>query len=398
MAQALDGIRVLDLTQYEAGPSCTQMLAWLGAEVIKIEPPTGEPGRTALSDKRGEDAWFFLLLNSGKKGVTLNLKSERGRAMFLDLVRTADVLVENMGPGAMDRLGLAWEALHRLNPRLIAASVKGFGGGGPYAEYKSFEWIAQAMAGAMSMTGHPDGPPTKAIGGLADTGAGLHTAIGILAAIIQRQATGAGQQVEVAQQESVVNLLRIHLRESYATGKPAPRQGNRSAAAAPSNIYRCRPGGPNDYVFIHCATVDMWKALTTIVGRPELGEDTRYHDRRDRVQWVDDIDAMIEAWTEKRTKFDVMEAMAGAGVPCGAVLDSTEILADPHLRKRRFIVDLEHPRRGPYPMPGNPVRLSDSPTEVSRSPLLGEHNAEVYGKLLGLDTTTIEALRRDGII
>jgi formyl-CoA transferase len=398
MAQALDGIRVLDLTQYEAGPSCTQMLAWLGAEVIKIEPPTGEPGRTALSDKRGEDAWFFLLLNSGKKGVTLNLKSERGRAMFLDLVKTADVLVENMGPGAMDRLGLGWEALHRLNPRLIAASVKGFGGGGPYAEYKSFEWIAQAMAGAMSMTGHPDGPPTKAIGGLADTGAGLHTAIGILAAIIQRQATGAGQQVEVAQQESVVNLLRIHLRESYATGKPAPRQGNRSAAAAPSNIYRCRPGGPNDYVFIHCATVDMWKALTTIVGRPELGEDTRYHDRRDRVQWVDDIDAMIEAWTEKRTKFDVMEAMAGAGVPCGAVLDSTEILADPHLRKRRFIVDLEHPRRGPYPMPGNPVRLSDSPTEVSRSPLLGEHNAEVYGKLLGFDTTTIESLRRDGVI
>ncbi len=398
MAQALAGIRVLDLTQYEAGPSCTQMLAWLGAEVIKIEPPAGEPGRTALSDKRGEDAWFFLLLNSGKKGVTLNLKSERGRAMFLDMVKTADVLVENMGPGAMDRLGLGWEAVHALNPRLIAASVKGFGGGGPYAEYKSFEWIAQAMAGAMSMTGSPDGPPTKAIGGLADTGAGLHTAIGILAAIIQRQATGVGQQVEVAQQEAVVNLLRIHLRESYATGKPAPRQGNRSAAAAPSNLYRCRPGGPNDYVFIHCATVEMWKSLTQIVGRPELGDDTRYHDRRDRVQFIDEIDEMIEAWTEKRTKHEVMEIMAPAGVPCGAVLDSTEILADPHLRKRRFIVDLEHPRRGPYPMPGNPVRLSDSPTEVSRSPLLGEHNAEVYGRLLGYKSDDIEQLKRDGVI
>jgi formyl-CoA transferase len=397
MAQALDGIRVLDLTQYEAGPSCTQMLAWLGAEVIKIEPPTGEPGRTALSDKRGEDAWFFLLLNSCKKGVTLNLKSERGRTMFLDLVKSADVLVENMGPGAMDRLGLGGEKLHALNP-LIAASVKGFGGGGPYADYKSFEWIAQAMAGAMSMTGSPDGPPTKAIGGLADTGAGLHTAIGILAAIIQRQATGVGQQVEVAQQESVVNLLRIHLRESYATGKPAPRQGNRSAAAAPSNIYRCQPGGPNDYVFIHCATVDMWKALTRIVGRPEMADDPRYHDRRDRVQIVDEIDAMIEAWTETRSKFEVMEIMAGAGVPCGAVLDSTEILADPHMRKRRFIVDLEHPRRGPYPMPGNPVRLSDSPTEVGRSPLLGEHNADVYGRLLGFKAEQVEQLKKDGII
>src|SRR5258705_8394930 len=231
------------------------MLAWLGAEVIKIGPPPGGPGRTALSDKRGEDRWFFLLLNSCKKGVTLNLKSERGRSMFLDLVKTADVLVENMGPGAMDRLGLGGEGLHQLNPRLIAASVKGFGGGGPYADYKSFEWIAQAMSGAMSMTGSPDGPPTKAIGGLADTGAGLHTAIGILAAIIQRQATGVGQQVEVAQQDAVVSLLRLHLRDTYATGKPLPPQGNRSVNAAPSNLYRSRPFGPNDYVFIHIATV-----------------------------------------------------------------------------------------------------------------------------------------------
>jgi formyl-CoA transferase len=398
MAQALAGIRVLDLTQYEAGPSATQMLAWLGADVIKIEPPTGEPGRTALSDKRGEDAWFFVLLNSGKKGVTLNLKSERGLAMFREMVKSADVLVENMGPGAMERLGLGWESLQKLNPRLIAASVKGFGGGGPYADYKSFEWIAQAMAGAMSMTGSPDGPPTKAIGGLADTGAGLHAAIGIMAAIIQRQATGRGQQVEVAQQEAVVNLLRIHLRESYATGKPAPRQGNRSAAAAPSNIYRCRPGGPNDYVFIHCATVDMWKSLTRIVGRPEMADDPRYHDRRDRVQIVDEIDAMIEAWTEKRGKHEVMEILAGAGVPCGAVLDSTEVLHDPHLRRRRFVTDLEHPRRGAYPMPGNPVRLSDSPTDVTRSPMLGEHNTEVYHRLLGYTPDQLDQLKRDGVI
>src|SRR5262245_62050663 len=318
MPKALDGIRVLDLTQYEAGPSCTQMLAWLGAEVIKIEPPTGEPGRTALSDKRGEDAWFFLLLNSCKKGVTLNLKSPRGRAMFEELVKQSDVVVENMGPGVMDRLGIGYEALKRLNPRIIGASVKGFASGGPYEEYKSFEWIAQAMAGAMSMTGSPDGPPTKAIGGLADTGAGLHTAIGILAAIIQRNATGVGQQLEVAQQDAVVNLLRIHLRESYVSGKPAPRQGNRSAAAAPSNIYRCRPFGPNDYVFIHSATQEMWKSMLSIMGRPELGDDPRYADRRDRVQFIDEIDDMIEAWTEKRTKQEVMETLAGRGIPCGA--------------------------------------------------------------------------------
>jgi formyl-CoA transferase len=254
------------------------------------------------------------------------------------------------------------------------------------------------MAGAMSMTGSPDGPPTKAIGGLADTGAGLHTAIGILAAIIQRGATGLGQQVEVAQQDSVVNLLRIHLRETYATGKPAPRQGNRSAAAAPSNLYRCRPFGPNDYVFIHVATVEMWKSLTTIVGRPELGDDLRYADRRDRVQFVDELDAMIEGWTEKRTKGEVLEILAGAGVPCGAVLDSKEVLSDPHLRQRGFLVDLEHPRRGTYPMPGNPVRMSASPTDVTRAPLLGEHNAEVYGALLGHAGAELDALRRDGVI
>ncbi|MGH7356715.1 MAG: CaiB/BaiF CoA transferase family protein [Candidatus Rokuibacteriota bacterium] len=398
MPKALEGIRVLDLTQYEAGPSCTQMLAWLGADVIKIEPPSGEPGRLALSDKRGEDAWFFLLLNSCKKGVTLNLKTPRGRAIFDELAKTADVVVENMGPGAMERLGLGWDTLRRLNPRIISASVKGFGSTGPYAEYKSFEWIAQAMAGAMSMTGLPDGPPTKAIGGLADTGAGLHTAIGILAALVQRQTTGVGQQVEVAQQEAVVNLLRIHLRDTYTTGKPAPRQGNRSAAAAPSNIYRCQPGGPNDYVFVHCATVEMWKTLTRVCGRPELGDDPRYADRRDRVQFVDEVDAMIEAWTAKRTKHEVMKILAGAGVPCGAVLDSAEVLSDPHMKERGMIVDLEHPRRGRYPMPANPVRMSESPTDVTRAPLLGEHNAEVYGKLLGYGAAELDALRRDGVI
>jgi formyl-CoA transferase len=398
MGKALDGIRVLDLTMYEAGPSCTQMLRWLGADVIKIEPPSGEQGRTALSDKRGEDAWFFLLLNSNKKGVTLNLKDPRGRDMFREMAKTADVVVENLGPGALERLGLGWDVLHALNPRLILTSVKGFGSTGPYAEYKSFEWIAQAMSGAMSMTGHPDGPPTKAIGGLADTGAGLHAAIGVLAAIVQRHTTGVGQRLEIAQQDSVVNLLRIHLRETYQSGKPAQRLGNKSAAAAPSNIYRCRPFGPNDYVFIHCATVDMWKTLVTTCGRPELGDDPRYADRRDRVKFMGEIDAMIEAWTEKHTKHEAMKILAGSGVPCGAVLDSNEVVTDEHLKLKGFLVDLEHPTRGKYPMPGNPVRLSDSPTDIVRAPLLGEHNAEIYGKMLAISEADLATLRKDGVI
>ena len=271
MAKALDGIRVLDLTQYEAGPSCTELLAWLGAEVIKIEPPAGEPARRGLSERADLDSHFFVLLNANKKGVTLNLKHERGRQMFADLVKTADVVVENLGPGAMERLGFGYEALAALNPRIISASIKGFSAGGPYENIKSFEWIAQAMSGVMSMTGSPDGPPTRTSAGLGDTGSGIHCAVGILAAIIQRQATGRGQRIDVAQQDVVVNLHRIHLREFYQTGQAGGRAGNRGKVTAPSNLFRCRPFGPNDYVYIHVANQEMWRSLTRVVGRPEAG-------------------------------------------------------------------------------------------------------------------------------
>ena len=398
MATALDGIRIVDLSQYEAGPSCTQLLAWLGAEVIKVEPLAGEANRIGLSDKPGVDSWGFLFFNANKKSVTLNLKHPRGRAVLDDLLRRADVVVENFGPGTMERLGLGWDALHALNPRLISASIKGFGSSGPYAGYKSFEFVAQAMAGVMSLNGEADGPPLKVPAGLGDTGAGLHLAVGILAAVVQRQRTGVGQQVEVAQQDAVANLIRVHVREQYMNGEPVERRGNRQFGNAPVNAYRCRPGGPNDYIFVHGVTPDMFQALMRTIGRPDLADDPTLRTRGERYARVDEIDALIEAWTAKHTKHEAMEILAGAGVASGAVLDSAEVLANEHLRGRGMVVDLEHPDRGRFPMLGNPVHLSDSPTEVRPAPLLGAHTAEVLEGLLGLSAAELAQLKRDGAI
>jgi formyl-CoA transferase len=258
--------------------------------------------------------------------------------------------------------------------------------------------IAQAMSGVMSLTGSPDGPPMRIEAGLGDTGSGLHAAIGILAAIVQRQVTGVGQHVEVAQQDVVVNLTRIHYREHHLGVRPIPRKGNRSPGAAPSNIYRCQPFGPNDYVFIHVANQDMWKALTRVLGQPELADDPRFVERADRLKHVEELEPIVEGWTGKRTKHEVMELLGAAGVPCGAVLDSEEVMSNEHLRGRGMIVDVDHPTRGRMAIPGSPIRLSASPTEVTRAPLLGEHNADVYGRLLGLGEADLAALRRDGVV
>jgi len=396
-SRALDGIRILDLTQYEAGPSCTQLLAWLGAEVIKLEPPGGEANRHGTTDTPGLDAHNFLLLNANKKSITLDLKKPRGREMFEGMLRTADVLVENFGPGALDRLGYGWKALHALNPRLIAASIKGFGEG-RYAHYKSFEWIAQAMGGVLGLTGEADGPPMRSVAGIGDTGAGLHLALGITSALLQRHTSGVGQQVEVAQRDAVVNFARVHFRDHYPTNTPVPRRGNRMYGSSPVNLYRCRPGGPNDYVYVHAATPDMWKALMTAIGQPSYAADPRFQDRQARHEHADEIDAVIESWTDKHTKHEAMETLAGAGVPCGAVLDSGEILGDEDLIARGMVVTVEHPTRGKFTMPGNPVRLSASPTTVTPAPLLGEHNAEVYGALLGIGRDQLAQLARDRVI
>ena len=396
-ARALDGIRILDLTQYEAGPSCTQLLAWLGAEVFKLEPPGGEANRHGTTDNPGLDAHNFLLLNANKKGITLDLKKPRGREMFEGMLRTADVLVENFGPGALERLGYGWDALHALNPRLIAASIKGFGEG-RYAHYKSFEWIAQAMGGVLGMTGEADGPPMRSVAGIGDTGAGLHLALGITSALLQRHTSGVGQQVEVAQRDAVVNFARVHFRDHYLTNTPVPRRGNRMYGSSPVNLYRCRPGGPVDYVYVHAATPDMWKALMTAIGQPGYATDPRFQDRQARYEYADEIDAVIESWTDKHTKHEAMEILAGAGVPCGAVLDSGEILGDEDLIARGMVVTVEHPTRGKFTMPGNPVRLPAAPARVTPAPLLGEHNAEVYGALLGIGGDELSQLARDRVI
>lgn len=397
MSNALQGVRVIDLTNNQAGPSCGQMLAWLGADVIKVEEPgKGDIARTSLSDRPNADSLFFLTFNSNKRSLTLNLKSPRGKEIFQKLIKTADVLLENFGPGVLDRLGFGFSVLQQLNPRLVYASIKGFGTYGPHSHYKSYEPIAQAMGGAMSVTGFPDGPPTFTWACIGDSGTGMHMTIGILAALMQRHATGEGQQVEVSMQEAVVNLVRVSLRDHQRFGKPVERTGNQLGPGAPGTIYRCAPGGPNDYVFIF-AQQQMWRPLLRAMDREDLIGDPRYDTADARLQHKDEVNAFIEAWTLRRTKHDVMKILAGVGVPCGACQDTGEVLNDPHLQARNMIVEVEHPVRGRYVTAGNPIKLSASPTQITTAPLLGQHNGEILQEL-GYREADITMLRKEGTI
>jgi formyl-CoA transferase len=397
MSRALTGIRVVDLTNNQAGPSCGQMLAWLGADVIKVEEPErGDVARQVLRDRPDADSLFFLSFNANKRSLTVNLKHPRGQEVFRALLTTADVLLENFGPGVLERLGFGYPALHALNPRLIYASIKGFGSWGPYAEYKSYEPIAQAMGGAMSVTGVPDGPPTYMWPSIGDSGTGMHCVIGILAALVQRHATGVGQQVEVSMQDAVVNLIRVSLRDHQRLGHAMPRTGNQLGAGVPGTTYRCHPGGPNDYVFVFVQQ-QMWHPLLRAIGRADLIGDARYETGEARWARRDEVNALVEAWTSKRAKHEVMRALAGAGVPCGAILDTGEVLADPHLRARDMIVEVEHPARGRFVTVGNPVKLSASPTTITPAPLLGQHRRQILSEL-GYGDTEIAALRDAGAV
>ena len=399
MQKALHGVRVIDLTQYEAGTSCTQMLAWLGADVIKIENPTrGDPGRNIMN--ADGDSNYFLHYNSNKRSVALNLKSDIGRRILLDLVKHADIVAENLSPGAIERLGLDYAALSDANPRVILARIKGFGTYGPYSQYKSFDPVAQAAGGAFCSTGEADGPPMKPGITAGDSGTGLHAVIGILAALWQRQSTGKGQVVEVSMQDAIVNLGRTWMTRAEQGKTSPPRTGNAPPNRAGVGTFLCAPGGPDDYVYMIAFPVRpaMWRALADAVGKPELTDDPRLQDPNPSPETIAEINGIIQAWTLQRDKFEVMRVLGEMGVPCSACFNAVDIYADEHLRQREMIVSVNHPTRGEFTLPGCPVKLSDSPVEFAPAPLLGQHSAEVLTQFLDQSPEDIQSLKAQSVI
>jgi formyl-CoA transferase len=400
---ALAGVRVVDLTQFEAGTSCTETLAWLGAEVIKVEEPKrGDQGRSASSDVPGTDSFYFLLLNANKRSVTCNLKDPRGRELLCGLIEQADVFVENFGPGVIERLGFSYDQVSRVNPRIIYAQIKGFGAGSPYESFLAFDMIAQSVGGALSTTGESDGRPLKPGPTIGDTGTGLHTAIGILAALYQRQSTGRGQRIEVAMQEAVINFGRIAYASQLASNKPAPRVGNRGVLGtnAPSEAYPCKGGGPNDYCYVYTTRAGNhhWERLLRVVGREDLLDDPRFATNLDRFANKDAVDEALIPWISQRTKREVMETLGKAGIPAGAVFDTEELINDPYLRQRGAFGTIDHPVRGKVTIPGWPVKMTDSRVALSSAPLLGQDNPQVYGELLGRSPEQLDALRAAEVI
>ncbi len=410
MAHALDGLRVLDMTHVQLGHSCTQILAWLGADVVKIElPGRGDVTRVQLRDLAGVDSLYFTMLNCNKRSVTLNTKTERGKEIFGRLIASSDVLVENFAPGALDRQGFSWEAIRRINPRIVYASGKGFGAG-PYVDCKAYETIAQAMGGAMSTTGWEDGPPTGTGAQIGDSGTGIHLVAGILAALLQRERTGRGQRVEVAMQDAVLNLCRVKLRDQQRLargplreypnktfGEAVPRSANASGGGQPGAVMKCKLGGPNDYVYL-IIQPQGWAPIMRLIGREELIDHPDYATHEARLPHLDECFALIEEWTMKHTKFDVMRMANEANVPCGPILDMKELMEDESLAARGIIVEVEHPERGAFKTVGCPLKLSDSPVEISTPPALGEHTEEILKEFAGYGDDDIAAARAEGAI
>jgi formyl-CoA transferase len=413
MGKALEGIRVLDMTHVQSGPTCTQLLAWFGADVIKVEMPgRGDITRGQLRDKPNVDSLYFTMLNCNKRSITLNTKTKKGKEIFRELIRCCDVLVENFAPGALDRQGFTWEIIQGLNPRIIYASVKGFGPG-PFEDCKVYENVAQCTGGAASTTGFDDGPPLVTGAQIGDSGTGVHLAAGILAALFQREKTGRGQRVTCAMQDAVLNLCRVKLRDQQRLGAgpleeypqypngvfgdAVPRAGNASGGGQPGWAVRTRGGGPNDYIYVIIQPVG-WDPLMKLCGRPELITDPEWATPEARLPKLDKCFELIERWTMTLDKFEVMRALNEHDIPCGPILDMREIAEEKSLRATGTVVEVDDPKRGRFLTVGNPIKLSDSPTEVRRSPLLGEHTGEILETILGLDDDEIEEAQKQGAI
>ena len=414
--KALEGVKILDFTHVQSGPTCTQLLGWFGADVIKVERPgVGDATRGQLQDIPDVDSLYFTMLNHNKRSVTLNSKSDRGKEILTRLIEECDVMVENFAPGALDRMGFSWERIQEINPRMIYASVKGFGPG-PYEDCKVYENVAQCAGGAASTTGMLGGVPTVTGAQIGDSGTGLHLAFGIVTALYQRTHSGKGQRVSCAMQDGVLNLCRVKLRdqqrldhgplkeysqfgEGIEFGEATPRAGNDSGGGQPGRILKCKgwEADPDAYTYF-ITQAAVWKNICDTIGKAEWKEDPDFATPDARLPRLNEVFNAIEHWTMTKTKFEVLEICNPLNIPVGPILSMKELAEEPSLRETGTIVEVEHPERGTYLTVGNPVKLSDSPSDVVRSPLLGEHTDEILREVVGLSDTDIAAAREEGAI
>jgi formyl-CoA transferase len=398
----LNGVRVLDLSQFEAGPSCTEALAWLGAEVVKVEnPKSGDPGRTVLSEP-DKDSFYFLVFNANKKSVTIDLKSAAGKKLVLDLARKADVFVENFAPGAIERLGLGYDVVSKLNPGIVYAQVKGFGEGSPFENNLAFDMIAQATGGVMSISGQPDGPPVKPGPTLGDTGTGMLLCISVLGALYEKKNTGKGQRLQIAMQDAMLHYIRLAFATQARKGGPVQRAGDQTVSGGnpPQGIFKTKGGGPNDYVYVYTsrANPEHWRRLLQVVGREDLIGDTRYDSPAARNEREAEVNAIVAEWTKRHDKHEAGRIIGAAGIPAGAVLDTKELAEDRSFHDRGILQTMDHPTVKGYVMPAWPVRHNGAPVAVKASPMLGQHSTEVLGSWLGLGAREIESLTADKVI
>lgn len=416
MSKALDHIKILDFTHVQSGPTCTQLLAWMGADVIKVERPgVGDATRKQLVDVEGADSLYFTMLNHNKRSLTLNSKTESGKEVLERLVKTCDVLVENFAPGALDRMGFSWERIQELNPRMIMASVKGFGPG-PYEDCKVYENVAQCAGGSASTTGFRDGLPLVTGAQIGDSGTGLHLAFGICAALLHREKSGRGQRVLAPMQDGVLNLCRVKLRdqqrlkagplkeysqygEGIEFGEATPRAGNDSGGGQPGRILKCKgwETDPDAYTYF-ITQAAVWQKICDVIGKPEWKEDPEFATPPLRLPHLNKIFGAIEEWTMTKTKYEVMKICNPHDIPVGPILSMKELAEEPSLRETGTIVEVDHPERGPYLSVGCPVKLSDNDVVVERSPLLGEHSDEILSEVLGYSTAEIASLREAGAV